>query len=120
MKPIVGLCIRDNLDAEAEIYERLRALGINVFRFEPDNFHRYHMLCNVKWVRERVVCVIDDDIEMITEATSLGFHAVVWRTPENAHWPWHLVATSVPDLAEGVAYRLKEWRYKHRDDLRSR
>lgn len=120
MKPIVGLSIRSDLDAEAEVYVRLRALGINVFQFEANNFHRYHMLANVPWVRERVVCVVDDDPEMVTEATTLGFQSVLWRTRENATFYWRLAATSPQDASAYVADRLKEWRDKHRDELRSK
>jgi hypothetical protein len=119
MKPIVGLALRVDDELEAEIFYTIRRFGINVLRFDYNSASRWDTMCNVAWVRKRVVCVIDEDPEMVRHATALGFHAVVWTTPENTGFSWHLRADSVPDLSQGVAYRLKEWRDKHRDDLRA-
>jgi uncharacterized protein (DUF2235 family) len=125
MKPIVGLSIADD-HAEDEIYHRLKAFGINVIRFDHNGTGRWDTLNNVGWVRKRVVCVIDDDNDMVIHATDLGFHAIQWSPDHAWHFGWHLrgdrtgnVLADAVDLFACVAHLLKDWRDKTRAERRT-
>lgn len=57
-----------------------------------------------------VVCVLSSEPADIIAVTSRGMHGVLYQ----ADWfSWHLRASSPEEARIAVAYRLKEWRYKH-------
>lgn len=50
----------------------------------------------------KTLCVVSDDPEYITTMASQGVDAVVWDTPDNRGFSWHLRATSVDDAIQAV------------------
>lgn len=113
-QPAVGICVAD-MHACAEIAQLARDLGIHPMLYDPDDRARWATLIDAV-SRDGVVCVVDDDPDMVILATSMGVHAMVFQPP--AYFSWHLVMRDTgEDARQALAYRLKEWTYK-RDQRR--
>lgn len=108
VKPAVGLCIQDEA-TQADVFYMLRSMGIMPLLLEHSDSQRWDLLVRAVG-RKPVVCIIDDDPEMIVAATALGIDAVIYSQPDNLGFPWHLRALDLADARQGIDYRLKIWK----------
>lgn len=100
--------------AALDVCRLVAALGMSPARRSPQDRARWHQLVGDDPGRDWVVCVVDDDPDMVLMATALGVDAVVFRPPP--WFSWHLVMTDIgPDGMAGLAYRLRQWSDKHPD-----
>lgn len=109
--PVVGLSIWDE-KTRLDLCRMLRDQGINPIVADSRDDNRWPEFLKLV-PRKDIVCVVDDDPEMIVAATALGVDAVVWTTPVNQRFSWHLRAADIPDARKGIGYRLKAWKGTH-------
>jgi hypothetical protein len=106
----VGLSVRDQRTT-VDLYYMLRSIGATPLLYQHSNPRRWHDLVSVGG-RERIVCVIDDDPDLVIQATSLGVDGVIYDRADNQHFSWHLRAQGIADARRGISRLLAIWRAK--------